>query len=125
MNTNESRTNRPAAIADDVFVSSLIPARHWIASIAALAMTTLILAVVSLPVATHTPAMAWVDGIHVTNLAPVVVEPTKAELRAAALLEHAVIGTAALPVDGSAARLGAQLAMPYYSFGAATASSKE
>jgi hypothetical protein len=120
---HQPSTNRPA---DDVFVSTLIPARHWIASAAALLMTTLTLAVVNLPV--RTPELTWINGIHVTNLAPVEVTPTSAELKAAALLEHAAVGAVTLPDGGSAARLGAQLAMPYYSFGTTTAgiaSSKE
>ncbi|MEW9570148.1 hypothetical protein ABQJ54_00105 [Rhodanobacter sp. Si-c] len=122
---HESSTNRPV-VADDVFVSTLIPARHWIASAAALVMTTLTLAVVNLPV--RTPEVAWINGIHVTNLAPVEVTPTAAELKAAALLEHAAVGIVTLPDGGRAAQLGAQLAMPYYSFGTTTAgiaSSKE
>ncbi|HEX7732093.1 MAG TPA: hypothetical protein VF415_05555 [Rhodanobacter sp.] len=121
---HESSTNRPADA--DVFVSTLIPARRWIASAAALVMTSLTLALVSLPV--RTPEVAWIDGIHVTNLAPVEVTPTAAELKAAALLEHAAVGAATLPAGGSAAQLGVQLAMPYYSFGTTTAgiaSSKE
>jgi hypothetical protein len=116
---HESSTNRPA-VADDVFVSTLIPARHWIASAAALLMTTLTLAIVSQPV--HTPELAWVNGIHVTNLAPVEVTPTSADLKAAAVLGQAAVGSVILPDGGSAAQLGAQLAMPYYSFGTATAS---
>ena len=121
---HEPSTNRPA-VADNVFASTLVPARRWIASAAALVMTSLTLAVVNLPV--HAPEVAWINGIHVTNLAPVEVVPTSAELKAAALLEHAAVGIATLPA-GSAARLGAQLAMPYYSFGTTTAgiaSSKE
>jgi len=123
---HESSTNRHAVVADDVFVSTLIPARHWIASAAALVMTSLTLALVNLPV--RTPELAWINGIHVTNLAPVEVTPTAAERKAAALLEHAAVGIATLPDGGSAAQLGAQLAMPYYSFGSSTAgiaSSKE
>ena len=117
---HESSTNRPNVVADDVFVSTLIPARHWIASAAALVMTSLTLAVVNLPV--RTPEVAWINGIHVTNLAPVEVTPTVAELKAAALLEHAAVGIVTLPDGGRAAQLGAQLAMPYYSFGTSTAS---
>ncbi len=124
---HESRTNRTAVVADDVFVSTLVPARRWIASAAALVMTGLTLAMVSLP-GPVAPRVGWIDGIHVTNLPAVEVTPTAAELKAAALLEHAAVGAATLPDGGSAARLGAQLAMPYYSFGTSTAgiaSSKE
>jgi len=123
---HESSLNHAAIAADDLFVSTLVPARRWIASAAALVMTSLTIAVVNLPV--RTPEVAWIDGIHVTNLAPVQVTPTAAELKAAALLEHAAVGIATLPDGGSAAQLGAQLAMPYYSFGSTTtgiASSKE
>ena len=122
---HESSTNRPV-VANDVFVSTLIPARRWIASAAAVVMTSLTLALVNLPV--RAPEVAWINGIHVTNLAPVEVTPTAAELKAAALLEHAALGIVTLPDSGSAAQLGAQLAMPYYSFGSSTAgiaSSKE
>ncbi|HEX8778221.1 MAG TPA: hypothetical protein VF738_08875, partial [Rhodanobacter sp.] len=94
---------------------------------AAVVMTSLTLAVVSLP-ETRTAEVAWINGIHVTNLAPVQVTPTAAELKAAALLEHAAVGIATLPGGDGAAQLGAQLAMPYYSFGSTTtgiASSKE
>lgn len=115
---HESSTNRPV-VADDVFVSTLIPARRWIAAAAALVMTSLTLAVVTLPV--RTPEVAWINGIHVTDLAPVEVAPTAAELKAAALLEHAAVGIVTLPDGGRAAQLGAQLAMPYYSFGTSTA----
>jgi len=122
---HESSMNRPV-VADDVFVSTLIPARHWLAFFSALLMTGLTLAAVSQPV--RTPELAWINGIHVTNLAPVEVTPTAAELKAAALLENAAMGVVTLPDGGSAAQLGAQLAMPYYSFGTTTAgiaSSKE
>ncbi|MBD8873906.1 hypothetical protein IHE47_13870 [Rhodanobacter sp. DHB23] len=81
-------------------------------------MTSLTLAVVSLP--TQVPEVAWINGIHVTNLAPVEVTPTAADMKAA-LLEHAAVGAA----NGAAAQLGAQLAMPYYSFGTTSTSSKE
>ena len=121
---HESRMNRPAVVTDDVFVSTLIPARHWIASAAALVMTSLTLALVNLPV--RTPELAWINGIHVTNLAPVEVTPTAAEWKAATLLEHAAVGIATIPaighLDGASnaehfSLLGSQLAMPYYSFG--------
>ena len=122
---HESSVNHPAVVANDIFVSTLVPARRWIASATALVMTSLTIALVNLPV--RATEVAWIDGIHVTNLAPVQVTPTAAELKAAALLEHAAVGIATLP-GGGAAQLGAQLAMPYYSFGSTTtgiASSKE
>ena len=65
---------------------------------------------------------------HVTNLAPVLVHPSAAEMRAAALITET--GSAALasrPAAGveptadasmqSYGLLGSQLVMPYYSFG--------
>jgi hypothetical protein len=112
--------NNPAAATSDVFGSTLTPARRWIASAAAVVMTSLTLAAVTLPT-THTPQLAWINGIHVTNLAPVEVIPTSADMKAAAMLEHAAVGVS----GGAAAQLGAQLAMPYYSFGTTSASSKE
>jgi hypothetical protein len=114
-----AKSNSTAA-ANDVFASTVPPARRWIASAAAVVMTSLTLAVVTLPT-THAPEVSWVNGIHVTNLAPVEVTPTAIDMKAAALLEHAAVGVA----DGAAAQLGAQLAMPYYSFGTTSASSKE
>lgn len=68
-----------------------------------------------------------IDGIKITNLAPVSVRPSAKELRSASLLTD--MGTAALvtlPPLGRLGRgnettqlalLGSQLAMPYYSFG--------
>ncbi|WNL48041.1 hypothetical protein RKE25_10600 [Dyella sp. BiH032] len=64
-----------------------------------------------------------INGVKVINLAPVNVRPTAEDLRAAALLADAGVATAALtPIAARAAEsgvalLGAQLAMPYYSFG--------
>lgn len=119
MNANPS-TNHSSVTTNDVFTSTLTPARRWIASAAAVVMTSLTLAVVSLPV-TRTPEVTWVNGIHVTNLAPVEVTPTAADMKAASMLEHAAVGVA----GDAAVQLGAQLAMPYYSFGTTSASSKE
>ncbi|MGO4700440.1 hypothetical protein [Dyella sp. 2RAB6] len=66
-----------------------------------------------------------INGVKVINLAPVEVRPTAADMRAAALLADAGLATATVgmaPVAAHAAEsgvalLGAQLAMPYYSFG--------
>jgi hypothetical protein len=116
----KSNSNNPAVASNDAFTSTLTPARRWIASAAAVVMTSLTLAAVTQPT-THTPQVAWINGIHVTNLAPVEVTPTAADMQAASLLEHAAVGVA----NGAAAQLGAQLAMPYYSFGTTSASSKE
>jgi len=112
-------SNNPAVAARDVFTSALVPARRWIASAAAVVMTGLTLAVVSLPT-TRAPAVTWINGIHVTDLAPVEVTPTDADLKAVSMLEHAAVGASA-----AAGQLGAQLAMPYYSFGTTSSSSKE
>ncbi|MEO8808996.1 MAG: hypothetical protein ABI386_01950 [Rhodanobacter sp.] len=66
-------------------------------------------------------------AIRVTNLAPVVVHPSAAEKRAAALInDTASVGLVTLPVDSDIRAdasiqplglLGSQLVMPYYSFG--------
>lgn len=64
-----------------------------------------------------------INGVKVINLAPVTVHPTAEDLRAAALLADAGVATAtvapmaARAAESGAALLGAQLAMPYYSFG--------
>jgi hypothetical protein len=117
--------NSPSArrhdTTNDIYVTTLLPASRWIASAVAVVMTSLTLAVVSLPI--RAPQTAWVGGIHVTDLAPVAVSPSRAELSAAGVLEHAAVGAAAISESAHAAQLGAQLAMPYYSFG--TASNKE
>ena len=64
-----------------------------------------------------------INGVKVINLAPVDVHPSAEDLRAAALLADAGVATAtvvpmaARAAESGAALLGAQLAMPYYSFG--------
>lgn len=118
MNT-PSASRHPAAA--DIYTTTLLPGSRWIASAIAVLMTSLTLAVVSLPI--HTPRIAWVGGVHITDLAPVAVSPSRAELSAAGVLEHAAVGAAAISESAHAAQLGAQLAMPYYSFG--TPSNKE
>jgi hypothetical protein len=68
-----------------------------------------------------TPA-SQINGVQVIDLAPVVVHPSLSELRQAAALTDADMASA-LVVPAFNARvtgaslLGAQLAMPYYSFG--------
>ena len=64
-----------------------------------------------------------IDGIKITNLAPVSVRPTAKEQRAASLLGDmgtaALITMPALGQNNETAQLslvGSQLAMPYYSF---------
>ena len=67
-------------------------------------------------------------SVHVTNLAPVVVHPSAAEMRAAALItETGSVALTSHPAAGaeptadtsmqSYGLLGSQLVMPYYSFG--------
>ncbi len=60
-----------------------------------------------------------INGIRVVNLAPVHVSPSVDDLRAADQLGTTDLTSALLVGNGnnSAALLGAQLAMPYYSFG--------
>ena len=116
---HESHLNTVAA-SNDIFVSTLIPARRWIASAVAVVMTGLMLAVVTLPT-THAPRLTWINGIHVTDLAPVEVTPSADDLKVASALGHAAVGVAA----NGAAQLGAQLVMPYYSFGNTSTDSKE
>ncbi|WP_243043072.1 hypothetical protein [Dyella sedimenti] len=64
-----------------------------------------------------------INGVKVIDLAPVVVRPSAEDMRAASLLAEAGVAaltTAPLLAPESAASprvLGAQLAMPYYSFG--------
>jgi hypothetical protein len=61
-----------------------------------------------------------INGAKVINLAPVEVRPTAADVRAAALLTAASITIVNSPIanetESGASLLGAQLAMPYYSF---------
>jgi len=72
-----------------------------------------------------------INGAKVIDLAPVVVHPSAEDRRAAALLASAdliIVNTpAARHVESRASLLGAQLSMPYYSFGTAklTSISKE
>lgn len=122
MNTNTA--NRNAIVADEVFVSTRIPAKHWIAFAAALVMTTATLAIVTSPLRTAAPTM--IAGIHVTNFAPVSVTPTASERRAAALLES--VAAVSPTTESAAVPAKADLTMPYYAFGSTTsgaASSKE
>jgi hypothetical protein len=61
-----------------------------------------------------------INGAKVIDLAPVFVHPTAADERAAALLASAdltLVSPFAGHVESSASLLGAQLSMPYYSFG--------
>ncbi|HEX7798898.1 MAG TPA: hypothetical protein VF402_01025 [Asticcacaulis sp.] len=67
--------------------------------------------------------VAEIDGIRVIDLAPVRVSPTAEDLRNAALTAvTTTVGTPAVNglgghADGANPLVGAQMAMPYYSFG--------
>jgi len=100
-------------------------APNLIASIAAILITATTLGIISHHV-DHVAPVAYVNGIRVTDLAPVNVQPSAAERRADALqtdtgssngpgrlLGHSDETGATTPLG----LLSAQLAMPYYSFG--------
>jgi hypothetical protein len=102
--------------------------QNLFASVAAALITTATLFVVSNSTTNIRQASpARISASKVTNLAPINVRPTAEDLRAASLLTDAsVIGLASMPTlaraggSGESAQLsliGAQLAMPYYSFG--------
>lgn len=92
-----------------------------IAVTAAVLLTTVSLIALS----PNTPAASHADfnGAKVFQLAPVMVRPSADDERAAALLAPASITLVNTPiahgVESGASLLGAQLAMPYYSFGIA------
>ena len=96
-------------------------AQNLIALAAATLITATSLATLSNPV--RTAPVSEINGLRVVNLAPVEVSPSASDLRAAALLEGADITSATLApslgtqAETGATLLGAQLAMPYYSFG--------
>ena len=105
-------------------------AQNLIASFAAVLITFASLSAVNYNVATQPAAADKTHRTHtlnVTDLAPVQVRPSAAELRAAVLLTD--VGTTSITMvpamsrldnAGSAGQfslLGSQLAMPYYSFG--------
>jgi hypothetical protein len=120
-------------------------AHNLIASVAAVLFTTATLGALNYHSASTQVPATEINGIHVTDFAPVIVTPSAADRRAANLPENvtplgsvnARVGTSLLrataligdvayasPVaamdEGNTARfslLGAPLAMPYYSFG--------
>jgi len=64
----------------------------------------------------------FVNGVRVVDLPGIQVRPTDADVREAALASEATLDSAAAAIkrsaeDRAAALIGAQLAMPYYSFG--------
>jgi hypothetical protein len=90
-----------------------------IAITAAVLFTTVSLIALS-PNTPKVPA-AEINGVKVIDLAPVEVRPTAEDQRAAALLTAASLTIANSPIarqsESSLSLFGAQLAMPYYSFG--------
>ena len=84
-----------------------------IAMTAAVLFTAMSLYAVS-PSVTVAP-LSQINGIKVIDLAPVMVQPSAADLRTDALQIQA--STRSLQSRARASLLGAQLAMPYYSFG--------
>jgi hypothetical protein len=64
----------------------------------------------------------FVNGVRVVDLPGIQVRPTDADVREAAMASEATLDSAAAALkrsaeDRAAALIGAQLAMPYYSFG--------
>ncbi|MEI7038018.1 hypothetical protein [Fulvimonas yonginensis] len=95
-------------------------AQNLIALAAATLFTATGLVALNSPV--RTAPVSEINGVRVVTLAPVVVHPTAAELRASALLDAGVASATFAPAlegraEAGATLLGAQLAMPYYSFG--------
>ncbi|RDI99567.1 hypothetical protein DVT68_01570 [Dyella solisilvae] len=96
-------------------------ANNLLALTAAALFTTVGLAAIHSNVNSLPPSE--INGVKVITLAPVVVHPTAEDMRAAALYADAgVTATTVSPLlrpEAAASRgvLGAQLAMPYYSFG--------
>jgi hypothetical protein len=95
-------------------------AQNLIALAAATLFTATGLAALNTPV--RIAPVSEINGIRVVNLAPVEVSPSASEMRAA-LLGEADLSSAVLApaldahAEAGATLLGAQLAMPYYSFG--------
>lgn len=89
-----------------------------IAITAAVLFTTVSL--IALSPSTPKLPVAEINGIKVINLAPVEVRPTADDQRAALLTAASftlVNSPIASETESGASLLGAQLAMPYYSFG--------
>lgn len=97
-------------------------ANNLLALTAAALFTTVGLAAINSNV--HSLPVSEINGVKVIDLAPIDVRPTAEDMRAAALYIDAGVAAAltAAPMlrpEAVASRgvLGAQLAMPYYSFG--------
>ncbi|GAB2570768.1 hypothetical protein ISP15_01970 [Dyella jejuensis] len=90
-----------------------------IAITAAVLLTTVSL--IALSPSTSRVHVTEINGAKVIDLAPVEVHPTSSDLHAATLLTSASLTMTNSPVmdaaESGASLLGAQLAMPYYSFG--------
>jgi hypothetical protein len=96
-------------------------ANTLLALTAAALFTTVGLAAINSNV--HSAPVSEINGVKVIDLAPVEVRPTADDMRAAALLADASMAVLTVSpllnpeTAASNSALGAQLAMPYYSFG--------
>lgn len=95
-------------------------ANNLLALTAAALFTTVGLAAIHSNV--HSLPVSEINGVKVIDLAPVEVRPTAEDMRAAVLYDAGMAAVTISPLlrpEVAAARgvLGAQLAMPYYSFG--------
>ena len=96
-------------------------ANNLLALTAAALFTTVGLAAINSNV--RSLPVSEINGVKVIDLAPVVVRPTAEDLRTAALYADAGVAALTTPLlrssEAAASHgvLGAQLAMPYYSFG--------
>lgn len=97
--------------------------QNLIASIAAVLLTTITMGVMGQQMSRPSHAAAE-SGAKVTDMAPVTVKPSAADLRAAALMiDGEIVADATTPSLGqigessSFSLVQSQLAMPYYSFG--------
>lgn len=108
-----------AAPLSNVFAPMHISVRKLVSFAAAVAVTAIGVGALFTP--PKFAPVSEINGTPVVNLAPVVVRPDAADLRAAALLSDADVSAAASWVSHragiDAGLLGTELAMPYYSFG--------
>jgi hypothetical protein len=112
-------TTYTPVLHSDAHTPASVPAHKVVSFIAAVLFTSASL--IALSSGTHPTPVTEINGIKVINLAPVEVRPSAMEMRAAALLTDAdipaAISWASHGAEIDASLLGAQLAMPYYSFG--------
>lgn len=125
MNANRESTLNAITPSAEFIATTVVPARRWIASSIAVLMTAATLAIVGAPLQPVPAPVTMIAGLAVTNLAPVVVTPSAAEVKAAAALGTLADKALDAGAAARAAQLGAQLAMPYYSFDSAAKGSKE